>query len=162
MACAQSGSLSSLGAGRKKLILRLSGPRRPLRVSTPTALCLIEKPRGQHGGVPGQLLFRSSHIPKLPSGLGCYCDSLHLFFEASRLTDVIHPPHTYNFMCRFKKEGKGKGHRKQEGKVKLSFLTLSQGISRTFCSQCHMLISVWVRAADLEELEMNKANLFCM
>lgn len=125
------------------------------------SLCLIEKARGQHGSMPGQLLFRSSHIPKLPSALDCCCDSLHLCFEASRLTGVIHPLHTYNFMCRFKEERKEKGHRKQEGKVKLSFLTLSQGISGTFCSQRHMLISVWVLDTDLEELEMNKENLFC-
>lgn len=131
-------------------------------VHTYRSLRLIEKPRGQHGGVPGQLLFRSSHIPKLPSGLDCYCDSLHLF-EASRLTDDIHLLHTRTtlYVGLKKKESREKGHRKQEGKVKLSFLTLSQGISRTFCSQCHMLISVWVLATDLEEIEMNKENLFC-
>lgn len=86
-------------------------------VHTYSFLCLIEKPRGQHGGVPGQLLFRSSHIPKLPSGLDCYCDSRHLFFEASRLTDVIHPLHTRTTLCiGLKKKEKGKVTGNRRGK----------------------------------------------
>lgn len=115
----------------------------PVCVHTYRSLCLIERPRGQHSGMPGQLLFRSSHVPKLPSGLDCYCDSLHLF-EASRLTDVIHPLHTHTTLCvGLKKKEKRKRSQETGGESEAFVSDLKPGdFSNLLQSMSHVNFSL--------------------